>query len=224
MSKQHILFTFFILLALASCGLDAKYVDGYIHTESVQRAICKSISGDVKSKLLIYYADTSSHWKPLKEGTGYTRDLKKDSIINYSYSIGDYGNQYIVFPDFPISLLGHVVSDTTLAHALALVEPKAIVMKYQIGGAGTSDDHKGSLSFQAQPLFLTLQYGGKSHLVGIYFDNNSYTYLIDADHIEPMKMRLQVSVASVKVDDVTVQTFDDWQQNESEFSFVTIPQ
>ncbi|MDY4626621.1 MAG: hypothetical protein SO442_08455, partial [Prevotella sp.] len=59
---------------------------------------------------------------------------------------------------------------------------------------------------------------------GIYFDNNSYTYLIDADHIEPMKMRLQVSVASVKVDDVTVQTFDDWQQNESEFSFVAIPQ
>lgn len=135
MSKQHIFLTFFILLTLVSCGLDAKYADGYIHTESVQRAICKSISGDVKSKLLIFYADTSSHWKPLKEGTGYTRDVKKDSIVNYSYSIGDYGNQYIVFPDFPISLLGHVVSDTTLAHALALVEPKAIVMKYQIGGA-----------------------------------------------------------------------------------------
>lgn len=224
MRKQHILFTFFILMALVSCGLNAHYADGYIHTESVQRAICKSISGDVKSKLFIFYADTSAHWKPSKESTGYTRAVVKDSILNYAYTIGDYGNQYVVFPHFPISLLGRVMSDTALAHALSNVGPKEIVMKYIISGNGSSDDHKGLLSFHPQPLFLTLQYGGKSHLVSIYFDDNTCSYMIDADNIQPMKVRMQVSVASIKVDDVTVQTFDDWEKNESEFWFIVLPE
>ena len=135
-----------------------------------------------------------------------------EGIKQATVSITDYDMQSVIFHDFPVSMLSHIVKDANLSQALAEVPNMDITAQYKFQ---YDTDYTNTLwNYTPTPVSLTLDYGGATHHITFRLGNNQRYYLFhpgDWQQSRPLlfcQWELMFDFVSLYEGDRLVQQFD----------------
>ena len=115
-----------------------------------------------------------------------------------------------------ISWISFVIKDTKLAEAVKLLSDYDISIPYSFASSdeGTGEASKmGKIIYSDSKVPVTLNYGGKQHLVLFNFKCPSQ-FVFDADKRPISPGRIQLELKSIIVDNVIVQEIDGYSGEE----------
>lgn len=211
-----------ILACLFSCNSEPEYHLSYIQMADVQKKLADGMAGSYSGKMHAYMDDTATHVKQEEDGK-WVRAIRKDSLLNFRYIVGGYGNQHVTLIDFPISWFAHTISDTALVKVLLQHPPMPLQLTYSINRSFLEDrtTHKGQIAIQPLPLSLSLTYGGETHLIMFHLNDDHHVYEIDADSPETWNLEgFQLNLSAVEVDGVQTEVFDGFHDKAIFYAFV----
>jgi hypothetical protein len=136
--------------------------------------------------------------------------IKFHAIQGNHDRIGGYENRTVTLQQVPISWISFVIKDTKLAEAVKLLPDYDISIPYSFA---SSDEETGEASKMGKIIYsdskvpVTLNYGGKQHLVLFNFKCPSQ-FVFDADKRPISPGRIQLELKSIIVDNVIVQEID----------------
>lgn len=202
------------MISLSGCHEDPTYVDSYFQRQSVIEELSNELKGQYSSIFIpvIYNAsqkqmDYKSLWKGEVTENG-------QPIIHYTF--GGYENRTVTLQQVPISWISFVIKDTKLAEAVKLLPDYDISIPYSFA---SSDEETGEASKMGKIIYsdskvpVTLNYGGKQHLVLFNFKCPSQ-FVFDADKRPISPGRIQLELKSIIVDNVIVQEIDGYSGEE----------
>ena len=208
------------MISLSGCHEDPTYVDSYFQRQSVIEELSNELKGQYSSIFIpvIYNAsqeqlDYKSLWKGEVTENG-------QPIIHYTF--GGYENRTVTLQQVPISWISFVIKDTKLAEAVKLLPDYDISIPYSFA---SSDEETGEASKMGKIIYsdskvpVTLNYGGKQHLVLFNFKCPSQ-FVFDADKRPISPGRIQLELKSIIVDNVIVQEIDGYLGEEFFFSIM----
>ena len=191
------------LLALAACSSDPVY---HGLTQQEQETYAQQIRGEYPGRYTILYTDA--------------QQLQRVAVDSITFSVSDLARHTVIFSDFPLSLLAHVVDDPELSQALSSVANMGLTGSYAFRRA--TDHGKLDWSFELNPVALSLTYGGQQHDIIVQFDNG-YTLLelskgrLDGGTPFEQGQQLQLQLSAIYADGLLLQQFGDvWQEGSPE--------
>lgn len=207
----HVLGFFLTLLLLSACDNEPVQKLYYIDLQKVQIDLCNGVKGDYEGHLVVIMCDSDKHQREDEEGV-WERKALRDTIVNFPYMVGGYGNPFITIPDFPISWLSNTVSHPELKEALRTQPNISLTLAYQIKHEHLITDIKsktGRITLFPSPVALYMTFGGSRHLVTLNFSNNSEYYPIQADDASTWNINhIRLSLQNVKIDGMTGENLD----------------
>lgn len=135
---------------------------------------------------------------------------------SWGHTFGGYENRTVTLQQVPISWISFVIKDTKLAEAVKLLPDYDISIPYSFA---SSDEETGEASKMGKIIYsdskvpVTLNYGGKQHLVFFNFKCPSQ-FVFDADKRPISPGRIQLELKSIIVDNVIVQEIDGYSGEE----------
>lgn len=202
-----------MLFMLISCDNEPVQKVHYIDLQKVQVDLCNGVKGEYEGQLVVIMSDTAKHQREDEEGV-WVRKALRDTIVNFPYMVGGYGNPFITIPDFPISWLTNTVSNPELKEALRTQPNISLTLAYQIKHDHLSPDIKsktGRITLFPSPVALYISFGGSRHLVTLNFSNNSESYPIQADDASTWNINhIRLSLQNVRIDGKTEENLGDW--------------
>lgn len=196
------------MISLSGCHEDPTYVDSYFQRQSVIEELSNELKGQYSSIFIPVIYNAS------QEQLGYKSLWKGEVTENgqpiIHYTFGGYENRTVTLQQVPISWISFVIKDTKLAEAVKLLPDYDISIPYFFA---SSDEETGEASKMGKIIYsdskvpVTLNYGGKQHLVLFNFKCPSQ-FVFDADKRPISPGRIQLELKSIIVDNVIVQEID----------------
>ena len=202
------------MISLSGCHEDPTYVDSYFLRQSVIEELSNELKGQYSSIFIpvIYNASKEQlDYKHLWKG-----EVTEDGRPIIHYTFGGYENQTVTLQQVPISWISFVIKDTNLAEAVNLLPDYDISIPYsfassyeETGGASKM----GKIIYSDSKVPVTLNYGGKQHLVLFNF-KCPLQFVFDADKRPIFPGKIQLELKSIIVDNVIVQEIDGYSGEE----------
>ena len=122
---------------------------------------------------------------------------------------------FVTLQQVPISWISFVIKDTKLAEAVKLLLNYDISIPYSFASSDeeTEASKMGKIIYSDMQMPVTLNYGGKQHLVLFNFKCPSQ-FVFDADKRPISPGRIQLELESIIVDNVIVQEIDGYSGEE----------
>ena len=185
---------------VAACDNDPVY---HGLTQQEKETYAQQIKGEYPGRYTIIYTDPQT--------SGSDTKLLRETVDSVSFSVSDLTMHTVIFNNFPLHLLAHVVSDPELGQALSTVPNMGLTGSYEFKRA--TDHGKVDWSFEMSPVSLSLTYGGQQHNIVVHLAN-SYTLVelskgqIEGGTAFVQGRQLQLEVSAIYDGDRLVQQFD----------------
>lgn len=192
-----------VLATCLMCGChdaNPRWTNSYFHREENVKRICETLKGTYDVNVMrIIRCDKNNSTTVFKDSA--LQAMLPDATARLQYHVGGYGDQRIIFPDFPISLIAPCLSDTALARAVANAPAQNLIINYQLYAESFNDEGEsnGAIRFDVQPLSLSLNINGKQQVVEFDFDDD---VAIGIDGEDPSTLR--ISSIQFSLDDVKI--------------------
>ena len=202
------------MISLSGCHEDPTYVDSYFQRQSVIEELSNELKGQYSSIFIPVIYNTSQEQMDYKSLWKGEVTENGQPIIHYTF--GGYENRTVTLQQVPISWISFVIKDTKLAEAVKLLPDYDISIPYSFA---SSDEETGEASKMGKIIYsdskvpVTLNYGGKQHLVLFNFKCPSQ-FVFDADKRPISPGRIQLELESIIVDNVIVQEIDGYSGEE----------
>ena len=158
----------FILMAALTVACSS---DPVFHglTQKEKESFAQSIAGEYPGRYEIAYTDVQN-----PDTTGDDK-LHHYTVSGATLSVSDLTMHTVIFNDFPVSLLAHVVDDPELSHALSTLPNMGLTGSYEFHQ--TADSDRLDWNYILNPISLSLTYGGQKHNILLQFDNTYYSFV-----------------------------------------------
>ena len=202
------------MISLSGCHEDPTYVDSYFQRQSVIEELSNELKGQYSNMFIpvIYNASKEQlDYKHLWKG-----EVAEDGRPIIHYTFGGYENRTVTLQNVPISWISFIIKDLNLAEAVKLLPDYDISIPYSFA---SSDEETGGASKMGKIIYsdskvpVTLNYGGKQHLVLFNF-KCPVQFVFDADKRPISSGRIQLELISIIVDNVIVQEIDGYSGEE----------
>ena len=188
-------------IMVAACDNDPVY---HGLTQQENETYAQQIKGEYPGRYTIIYTDP--------QAKGGDTKLLRETVDSVSFSVSDLTMHTVIFNDFPLRLLAHVVDDPELSQALSTVPNMGLTGSYEFKRA--TDHGKVDWSFEMSPVSLSLTYGGQQHNIVVHLANSNTLVELATGQIESgtafvQGLLLQLEISAIYDGDRLVQQFDD---------------
>lgn len=174
MQRATLMLTAAVLTILASCKGDE--LQRTQLTEQEVTTYCKAIAGNYGGSYSILWSDESMPWHKNEDGTT-SREMVRETKEGVSVTVTDRDMRSIVFHNFPISMVSHVVvGDDALKAALKEAPDMDLTSRYNF--TLNIADEQPVLLLGDMTVPLTLSYDGQEHHVLLNFKTGT-GYVLD---------------------------------------------
>ena len=202
------------MISLSGCHKDPAYVDSYFQRQSVIEELSNELKGQYSNIFIpvVYNAsqeklDYKSLWKGEVTENG-------QPVIHYTF--GGYENRTVTLQNVPISWISFIIKDLNLAEAVKLLPDYDISIPYSFASSDEETEgasKMGKIIYSDSKVPVTLNYGGKQHLVLFNFKCLSQ-FVFDTNKRPISPGRIQLELESIIVDNVIVQEIDGYSGEE----------